>query len=554
MKRPYDDVEGSSHSQKKRTKHASIDRLSSLSDELVLRIFTFIPVSQLVVCERISHKYRALASDSQLWRKLYYHHFVAPRASRLPYHGDGERNSARQLTNVGRQNWLHEEHLVRTGSRTNWKRQYKTRHNWTKGTCAISEVEVADQPTVPPILLQMQNGVIYMADKIDGLRAWSAAARKSVAQVMLPSNKAQPPPSCLAVDPSPDGDPETRVLIGFEDGSFSLYGRRYQQAGFRHLFHHGSSSNGSLSAAALSWPYAVTLTATQILSLYRFEPPASKESASTGVAAPKLLHSLRSRTVWPPLSASLRPLSSGVTICIAYALPTYLSGWTVGIQEIEVSSEGILIRSRLASAVDQHYRPLAFSAPPVAPYLGSPPSGSANNAASETIHIHTKPTSLSYTHPYLLVSHPDNTLTLYLVTSTRDALEISAGSRLWGHTSSVSGAHIGRRGKAVSVSKRGDELRVWELEGGFGSNTAKKRLATGSLSVQIRAGADEDACLRLNRTLASRVTSSCAKELREAGDTDFSLTRGWIGFDDENVVLLKEGSQGKQSLVVYDFT
>ena len=103
----------------------------------------------------------------------------------------------------------------------------------------------------------------------------------------------------------------------------------------------------------------------------------------------------------------------------------------------------------------------------------------STSTATELRHIHSKPTSLSYTHPYLLVAHPDNTLTLYLVTSTAQALSISAGSRLWGHTSSVSGAHVGGRGKAVSVSRRGDELRIWELEGGFASSAAKRRLAMG---------------------------------------------------------------------------
>jgi len=32
-----------------------------------------------------------------------------------------------------------------------------------------------------------------------------------------------------------------------------------------------------------------------------------------------------------------------------------------------------------------------------------------------------------------------------------------------------------------------------------------------------------------------------------------SLSRGWIGFDEENVVVLKEKSWGAQALVVYDF-
>jgi len=168
-------------------------------------------------------------------------------------------------------------------------------------------------------------------------------------------------------------------------------------------------------------------------------------------------------------------------------------------------------------------------------------------------HIHSKPTSLSYTHPYLLVSHPDNTLTLYLVSSTADALSIGIGSRLWGHTSSVSGAHVGGRGKAVSVSRRGDELRIWELEGGFASATAKRRLATGDLSVQIRAekhSTDEIAQtgleLRSGRAAAAATADDASSEL--------TLTRGWIGFDDENVVVLKEQSHGRQALVVYDFT
>lgn len=36
----------------KRTKQSSPDRLSSLSDELLLKILSFLPISQLVVCQR----------------------------------------------------------------------------------------------------------------------------------------------------------------------------------------------------------------------------------------------------------------------------------------------------------------------------------------------------------------------------------------------------------------------------------------------------------------------------------------------------------------------
>lgn len=248
-------------------------------------------------------------------------------------------------------------------------------------------------------------------------------------------------------------------------------------------------------------------------------------------------------------------------VSVAYAIPTYLSGWTVGVQEVKLSLSGDLLDSRISSAIDQHYRPLAFASQPMTTHLTPATGGLATSTTLELRHIHTKPTSLSYTHPYLLVSHPDNTLTLYLVSSTADSLSISAGSRLWGHTSSVSGAHVGGRGKAVSVSKRGDELRVWELEGGFSSLAARKRLAIGDLSVRLqpesKPGSELDTAQAgldlVNRESGNTTLSGLAKA-DDADSDELTLTRGWIGFDEENVVVLKEQSQGRQALVVYDFT
>lgn len=120
----------------------------------------------------------------------------------------------------------------------------------------------------------------------------------------------------------------------------------------------------------------------------------------------------------------------------------------------------------------------------------------------------------------------------------------------------MSGAQVCRRGKAVSVSRRGDELRVWELEGGFSSSSARKRLAGGDLSVQIK----PERKTELPQSGLDLVATDPGEDLsRETGSnyddpSELTLTRGWIGFDDENVVVLKEQSQGKQALVVYDFT
>lgn len=48
--RQEDDAAGSPAT--KRVRPSSVDRLSRLSDELVLRVLSYLPVSQLVICQR----------------------------------------------------------------------------------------------------------------------------------------------------------------------------------------------------------------------------------------------------------------------------------------------------------------------------------------------------------------------------------------------------------------------------------------------------------------------------------------------------------------------
>lgn len=268
--------------------------------------------------------------------------------------------------------------------------------------------------------------------------------------------------------------------------------------------------------------------------------------------APTLLYSLRSNTAWPPVSLSLRMNATSMTAAIAYSLPTYLSGWTVGVQELILSHKGVLLESRLATAADEHSFTLSAyrSTPSPSPGSSSPLPGNAREAAATSGPSRSKPTSMSYSHPYLLVAHPDNTLSLYLVRSTSQALSISSGNRLWGHTSSISGAHVGMRGKAVSVSRLGDELRVWDLEGGMNSSANRKRSRNGELSVRIQPS-------KVGEVNTQHGASESQIGLRFALDQGFddsSVSQGWVGFDEQSVIVLREKSEGSQALVVYDFS
>ena len=161
-----------------------------------------------------------------------------------------------------------------------------------------------------------------------------------------------------------------------------------------------------------------------------------------------------------------------------------------------------------------------------------------------------RPLSLSYSHPYLLASLPDNTLMIYLVVSDADQLVIASGRRLWGHTSSVSGIEVSDRGRAVSVSAQGTEMRVWDLEDVVTSSTPRRASVRITPATPPSASTISDAIARRGNGIGLAL-----KEVRDelAGVTPRPITRSWVGFDEEQVVVL--GQMGdRQILSCYDFT
>ncbi|KAI9743829.1 MAG: hypothetical protein M1818_002563 [Claussenomyces sp. TS43310] len=557
------------------------DRLSNLSDELLIRILHLLPVECVLLCQLLNKKWRRLAADSQVWKSLYYTRFVLPRAMRIPGLKDDGGPGLLPGFSSKRSKWLDEEKLLEyTASklvgkrRTDWKARYRLRHNWSIGAADVKSIELGlgeeeEEANSPSLMVRLADGVVITADPRDGLRAWDIkgkdAGRKCLASCHLGNSDGSTfIPKSLGIDTANTLAETTGVAVGFSNGGFGIWKLTFDEAHgagtfcqyYRRLGLANEDEGKGLSAVAYAHPYLLTISEQQVLSLYGFGfftgssfkagttpasgdlggphiPPATLSEGTAAIAQtvptsqpdsshPRLLTILRSHTTWPPLSLSIRSTPSSIIASIAYALPTYLSGWSIGLQELHLTSSGEISQSRLASAVDIGFKPL----------LSSPSSSSScspstfSNSTDGRGRITTsRPTTLSYSHPYLLASHPDNTLSLYLVTSNASELKISKGTTLWGHTSSVAGAQIGGRGRAVSSSVRGDELRVWELEGGMGR---KKML--GDRSVRIRGeGLDVDMI-------------------------DGDERRGWVGFDDEVVVVMKKGNTGGQSLVVYDFT
>ncbi|KAJ8123835.1 hypothetical protein ONZ43_g302 [Nemania bipapillata] len=387
---------------------------------------------------------------------------------------------------------------------------------------------------------------------------------------------------------------EAAADLGFADGSFGTWRLHIEQRQLVRGYRHEASSNGEIIGVAFLYPYLLTATQSILISLYTFDfcpsssnhpdhsagseadskaekgPESSalrgpdrdafaergllkdqtavthgvlgakEETPKTKLSAPYLLTSLKSHTSRAPLALSLRNTAGSTVASIAYTFST-IRGWSLGIQELHIRPiqsklklRPEIITTQLAYTLPVNRIRQPVPSPPLSPARQSRPVMTCAEEQSQNDQLG-GPTSLSYTHPYLLATMPDNTLILHLCTSGPSSLSISAGIRLWGHTSGISDAEITARGKAVSVSCRGEEIRVWELEG-----------RTNGRSIEVRPTP------KTTTPTGHHITSERAMQEDVQGEWD--ERRNWVGFDDEMVIVLKESGEGRESLLVYDFT
>ncbi|KAI8960231.1 hypothetical protein F5Y11DRAFT_272981 [Daldinia sp. FL1419] len=564
----------------KRSRHTiDPDLLSPLSDELLVRILTFLPLPDLLNTAPVSQRFYHLSGDSQLWKRLYYSRFVLPRALRIPGFRDGSAregklhySSRKAVWADGRRGGWVDMHVGDLDDRSrDWKKQYKLRHNWSKGKCAVEELQLERELPLPKtspskkVLVKVSEGIAITADASTGLRAWDLKTKKLLAQINLREANSDTAPSCITVDDQKIRTQILEVAVGFEDGGFGIWALELQERRMSLRYRHKKSSNGELVGVAFSYPYLLTATKSVLISMYTFDPLKTDHSGvlesrreddegirdfetksdqdsgaieedpeGVTLRAPYLLTSLKSHTSRAPLALSIRKTASNIIASVAYTFST-LQGWSLGIQDLHLRPP----TSRSKQTPDITTTRLAYTLPvrSSSSRIPSPPSSPAQHIGLSSSHQDNEvvdgPTNLCYTHPYLLATLPDNTLILYLCTSNATSLSISPGIRLWGHTSGISDAEITARGKAVSVSSRGEEIRVWELEGRAHGKSIEVRPTIRPISDdQGRADDSIDA---------------------DAAAVQWDDRRNWVGFDDEMVIVLKE-SRGRESLMVYDFT
>ena len=486
--------------------------LLDLSDELLLQICSHLSLHDLNNLEAVCRSVSGITLDSTLWRALYYRQYIYPRAAHHTFINPAPQQL--EVPEIVRQ-WLDEDVLVKRGTHTRWKHRYKVRYKWTNGSCEARDIEVYHQPTTPPRLVHLYDGIIYTLDTIAGLRAYSSKrGQRLLGKVVVTAPPTLDVATCICANAKSSGL-DHQILIGFASGKIKVFEFSLKTTDFKQQYEFKISPPSMPTALAFHSPFLLSMCRSDTLLLYRL--PDQMNGASTK-EQPRLLQSVSSHVVSPPHSLGVRRLSNGQVIAtIAFFMRGSSSDWTVGIQEQILSPEGELITSRFASSP---YAGLSLRSA-----LSLPSSRSASPFSS----IETrKPTSISYTHPHILLSHTDNTLTSYHVTSDENRLEIGPGHSMFGHSSGVSAVHVSASGIGVSITKRGDELRIWQLYH-----------TPFNLSVRVRPEPD----LRAKK---GSVTSH--------DDSELGFIRNWIGVDDENAVVLHESHVGKQALVVYDFS
>ena len=254
-------------------------------------------------------------------------------------------------------------------------------------------------------------GIIFTVDSATGLQAWRVEGEQNfIAMVSLQPTPQEGHtmdlrvPTTLAVDDREDTKSEDtiNIVIGYESGNFSVYQLSIRSSIITSMYTQRVGTGPKIMAMAFSGSHLMTMNFQLDLFLYYFKSDGEQGQEALQIGTPVIITSLRSHTIWPPVSLSLRRSTRGMLACIVYTVPTFSLGWSVAIQELQLNLDGTSVqRSRIASAVPQGLHTLIPNPTleAISPAESSYPiTGGSNPETASQIPI-SQPTSLSYAHP-----------------------------------------------------------------------------------------------------------------------------------------------------------
>ncbi|KAL5614273.1 hypothetical protein BROUX41_004383 [Berkeleyomyces rouxiae] len=537
------------------------DHLTNLSDEMLLRILSFSALNEVLTVSLVCQRLYSIACDPQIWRSFFYGRFIEPRARRVSSHRNNPTGlSGARLTKA---TWQLGEALSDKQDAdgvTDWKTQYKVHYNWAKGECQYEEVVTAESAPsrTSPSPQQAKNGLVGMASVEHGLRIFCMKRRLYIAHTPLDAL-----PLSLTLDFKLSSS-QPLVAVGFEAGTLAIW-RLAQDPEPKLVLiakQDGSRKSGDVIKIASSFPYLIASTSACELQLFDtgriFD---STPRANTKIPEPILISKFHGHYNKTSTFFIRHQSVTSAVASVAFSSSS-IRGWCVGLQEFHIKRQG----GQFGKA-EIHDTRSVVKLPQIYPCQ------SLSQTTTQTT-LRQSPRALSYSHPYLVMSLLDNTLMLFVCQSTEASLMISEGFQLVGCTSAVAGVGITSRGKAISISKSSDEIRVWDLEA-LGSRMASQMNSatrpprrpsplkanglfgnTSYLEYQGVIGLIRNLLVR-PRPERKKIASFAVKEEDSNGCVDmfeWASERFWVGFDDEYVTVSKINRDGTEILTLYDFT
>ncbi|GLB37546.1 putative A Receptor for Ubiquitination Targets [Lyophyllum shimeji] len=310
----------------------------SLYDELVLCIFSHLSWVDLCAAQATSRNWYRLASDNELWRKLYIR--VFGRSRLRGSRGYVTRSDGREVKPLP--GWA----AAKQEPVKDWKWMFRISSNWKRGRCTIEEFNQilpslrAPQPELScetHVLLAGPLTIIASSRPSDlptiNLSAGSNTNHKLICQSRLRGGPFQI--TALAIDQSPPLHGHLRLFASLSTGEFNVFSINPTQlsASVRVLTYvpsRGRPRNSPIIQAVYYHPLLITLSQEFALSLY--------DLSGDGV---KHTQTLRSFISFPPTSLVLStPSPTTYKLVLAYTIPVYPAHWSVGATELIISGPG----------------------------------------------------------------------------------------------------------------------------------------------------------------------------------------------------------------------
>ncbi|KAI8139256.1 hypothetical protein BJV82DRAFT_522236 [Fennellomyces sp. T-0311] len=273
--------------------------------------------------------------------------------------------------------------------------------------------------------------------------------------------------TCLKLDTS---GAVHRLVVGYDRGGLSVWEcATSDEDGFSAaevaVYTPKVMRVGRIVSIGVCYPMVLTCSSDMRLSAFCIEPTDHAANA-------RLLYELQSHIRWHPISVDLDRCddqSDRWRAMICFGMPVGLNASSVGVQEVILSSE-TFVSSRHCAA------------------LGPEDMFFAPTSPGRTRPDNLQPiTGISYSEPYLVTSHPNNTIKQYHVLFSKDKMELCYVQTLYGHTSKVCALSLDASiGRLVSGDRFG--LKVWDISCSGKSNyivsingTTGQRATSGSV-------------------------------------------------------------------------